>query len=207
SRISMLTEGKLSGAKLSGYVEADFLSSGITSNNTESNSYTLRQRQAWAQAALDNGWTFTGGQMWSLVTETRRGVDNRSEALPMVIDPQYNVGFSWARQFGFRVSKKFGDNLWWAASVENSQATLGGHLAPGQNNFVIGSQGSGGGLYNATANYSFNPSPDFITKVAFEPGWGHFEVFGIITDFRDRIYPLATATKPSATGAFNNSAP
>ena len=36
--------------------------------------------------------------MWSLVTETKKGVDNRTEALPMTIDPQYTVGFSWARQ-------------------------------------------------------------------------------------------------------------
>ena len=45
--------------------------------------------------------------MWSLVTETKKGMDNRTEALPMTIDPQYNVGFSWARQYGFRVVTKF----------------------------------------------------------------------------------------------------
>src|ERR1700723_3812221 len=56
SRISMLAEGKLASAKLAGYYEADFLSAGITSNNNQSNSYTLRQRQAWAQAAFDSGW-------------------------------------------------------------------------------------------------------------------------------------------------------
>src|ERR1700674_3669775 len=91
SRISMLAEGKFNDTKLTGYVEADFLSAGITSNNNQSNSYSLRQRQAWAQAALSNGWSFTGGQMWSLATETKKGVDNRSEALPMTIDPQYTV--------------------------------------------------------------------------------------------------------------------
>src|SRR5580698_5458598 len=63
SRISMLAQGKMADTSFTGYVEADFLSAGVTSNNNESNSYTLRQRQAWAQAALHNGWTFTGGQM------------------------------------------------------------------------------------------------------------------------------------------------
>ena len=82
SRISMLAEGRLKTAKLSGYVETDFLSSGTTSNNNESNSYSLRQRQAWGQAALDSGWSVTGGQMWSLVTETKHGMDNRTEATP-----------------------------------------------------------------------------------------------------------------------------
>jgi len=119
SRISLLAEGKLSNIKMSGYYEADFLSAGVTSNNNQSNSYTLRQRQAWGQAALDNGWSFTGGQMWSLVTETKHGVDNRTEALPMTIDPAYTVGFSWARQYGFRVSKNFNNRLWLAASLEN----------------------------------------------------------------------------------------
>jgi len=220
SRISMLAEGKLNSAKLSGYVEADFLSAGITSNNNESNSYSLRQRQAWGQAALTNGWSFTGGQMWSLVTETKSGVDNRSEVLPMTIDPQYNVGFSWARQYGFRVAKDVNNNVWWAASLENPQTTLGGHLAPGQNNFVIGSQGASGGLYNPTSNYSFNASPDFVTKLVFQPGWGHYEVFGLLSDFHDRVFPCGgtiSATNgvlppsvpcgsgniPNASGAFN----
>src|SRR5262249_30992518 len=99
SRVSMLAEGRLGMAALTGYVEADFLSAGVTSSNNQSNSYSLRQRQAWGQVALDDGWSFTGGQMWSLVTETRKGVDNRTETLPMTIDAQYNVGFSWARQF------------------------------------------------------------------------------------------------------------
>ena len=83
----MLAEGRLKSVKLSGYLEADFLSAGVTSNNNQSNSYTMRHRQAWGQAAFDNGWSFTGGQMWSLVTETKHGVDNRTEALPMTIDP------------------------------------------------------------------------------------------------------------------------
>ena len=207
SRISALAEGRLKSAKLSGYVEADFLSAGVTSNNNESNSYTLRQRQAWGQAAMDNGFTFTGGQMWSLVTETKHGMDNRTEAVPMTIDPQYTVGFSWARQYGLRVSKNFGNKVWLAAALENAQATITSHN--NADNFLVGSQGASGGLYNAgasasatgtaanLANYSFNPSPDIIVKAAFEPGFGHYEVFGIYSRFRDRVFPcgeVATAT-------------
>lgn len=203
SRVGFLAEGKLTNMTMKGYVEADFLSAGVTSNNNQSNSYTLRQRQAWAQAGLNNGWTFTGGQMWSLVTETRAGLDNRSEALPMTIDPQYNVGFSWARQFGFRVTKNFNNKIWAGFSIENAQTVLGGHGAA--NNFIVGAQGTGGGLYNGTANDSFNATPDFIGKVAFQPGFGHYEVFGIIRDFRDRVFPGATLATPTATGAYNNS--
>lgn len=229
SRVSMLAEGRLNMVKLSGYVETDFLSSGITSNNNQSNSYTLRQRQAWGQAAFDNGWTFTGGQMWSLVTETTHGVDNRSEALPMTIDAQYSVGFSWARQYGLRLAKNFNNKMWFAVSMENSQATLTAHSNAA--NFLIGSAGAGGGLYNAgvttcstnssgvttcspAASYAFNPSPDIVAKLAFEPGFGHYEVFGIYSRFRDRVFPCeenyASAgcgllTAASATQAYNSS--
>jgi hypothetical protein len=204
SRIGGLFEGKLTNATLRGYVEADFLSAGVTSNSNESNSYTLRQRQAWGQAALNDGWTFTGGQMWSLLTETRKGMDNRSEALPMTIDAAYNVGFTWARQYGFRVSKNFSNKVWAGFSVENAQIILGGHGA--SNNFIVGAQGTGGGVYDGTTNYSFNAAPDFIGKLVFEPGFGHYEVFGVVRDFRDRIYPGATLATPAVSGAYNNSA-
>jgi len=205
SRISMLAQGKLANMTLSGYYEMDFLGVGVTSNNNQSNSYVMRQRQFWGQAALTNGWTFTGGQMWSLVTETRKGEDNRSEALPLTIDPQYTAGFSWARQYAFRATKNINNKIWAGFSVENSQelVTVSGITAPG--NFVLGGPGTGAGLYNQFANYSSNVSPDFVAKVAFEPGFGHYEVFGVASEFRDRIYPNALATHPSASGAFNNS--
>jgi hypothetical protein len=213
SRISLLAEGHLKTTKLTGYVETDFLSAGVTSNNNQSNSYTLRQRQLWGQAAFDNGWSFTGGQMWSLVTETKHGVDNRTEALPMTIDPQYTVGFSWARQYGLRVSKNFGNKFWIAASVENPQTTLA-TVHNNAANFLLGSLGNAGGLYNSTANYSFNSSPDVIAKAVFEPGFGHYEVFGIYARFRDRVFPCAEAsatfpcggsTLPTSFGASNES--
>jgi len=203
SRITLLAEGKISNARLSGYYETDWLSAGVTSNNNQSNSYTNRMRQLWGQVALNNGWSFTGGQMWSLVTETKKGLDNRTEALPMTIDAQYHVGFSWLRQYGFRVVKNFSNEFWLGFSVENAQTTnLGGGNFP--TNFVIGQPGTGGGLYNSgetlsssgglspAANYSYNATPDFIVKAAFEPGFGHYEVFGVVSNFRDRVYPNGT---------------
>jgi len=239
SRISMLGQGQLTNVKLSGYYEADFLSAGVTSNNNESNSYTLRQRQVFGQAAFNNGSTITGGQMWSLATETRHGLDNRTEATPLTIDPQYTVGFSWARQYGLRFTQAFNNKVWFGLSVENAQATLSTHSNAA--NFLLGSAGAGGGQYNGAittcatatttsatgtvsatttctpaASYAFNPSPDVIAKLAFEPGFGHYEVFGIYARFRDRVFPCddVTATTlcggsatagPNALGAFNSS--
>ena len=191
SRIAMLVQGKLPSATIGGYYEADFLSAGTTSNDNQSNSYTLRQRQFWGQAAFTNGFTITGGQMWSLVTQTAKGVDNRTEVLPENIDAQYNVGFSWARQYGVRIAKNFNNKMWLAMSVEEPQVTFKG--AGPTTPFLFGQAGTSGGLYNPTANYSFNMTPDFVFKAAFEPGFGHYEVFGLVSTFRDRIFPTGAA--------------
>jgi hypothetical protein len=238
SQITTLAQGKLDNVTLRGYVEADFLSAGVTSNNNQTNSYTFRQRQLWAQAALDSGWTFTGGQMWSLVTETKKLLAPLSEAKPTTVDAQYTAGFSWARQFGFRITKNFGDKFALGFSIENPQATFTAHgfaitqttptpsgatgdavlltTAVSNGNFLAGAPGDLSGLYNNQANYSFNASPDFVFKAAIEPGWGHYEVFGLVSTFRTRIFPCATAsvaapcpanlaiTAPSAFGATND---
>jgi hypothetical protein len=218
SRLNMTIEGKLASVKLTSYAEVDFLGAGITSNENESNSYVLRLREAFGQAKFDNGWSVTGGQQWSLITEDRHAVDNLlgpgkiGEAVPLTVDPQYNVGFSWARQEGFRVAKNFG-KLTLAASVEGSATTAtvhgnptittlsttsanqGGITTPTLtttvfNNFLIGAPGLSSGLFNPTGTYAFNKTPDFVFKAAFDPAtWGHFEVFGVVSTFRDRIYP------------------
>jgi len=220
SRLSLLAEGKTGLLKLTGYYEADFLGTGVTSNNRQSNSYVFRQRVLYGQAALDSGWTFTGGQQWTLLTENRKGIANRTEVLPMTIDPQYQVGFGWARQDGFRVVKDFGGKFALGLSVEAPQATIGGRgfssvsttnqgtasVTTIGNAFVDG-PGSGGGLLNFsdTTGYSFNKSPDFIVKAAADPGWGHYELYGIFSAFRNRVYPCAvlgtnaTDTNPPAT--------
>jgi len=206
SQINALIQGKLDDVKIGGYFEGDFLSAGVTSNNNQTNSYTFRQRQFWAQAAFDSGWTFTGGQMWSLITETKKGLQPLSEARPMTIDAQYNVGFSWARQFGFRISKSFADNkLFLALAVEDPQTTFGGKLQT--QNTLVAQPGDTGGLYNNQANYSYNETPDFIVKAAWEPGWGHYEVFGVVSTFRARTFPCvgaSTATPCAINGATNS---
>jgi archaellum component FlaC len=240
SRLSLLVEGKLGSAKIGGYYEVDFLGTGVTSNNRQSNSYVWRTRQAFGQVSWENGWSLTGGQQWTLAAENRKGIANRLEALPMVIDPQYNVGFTWARQYGFRVVKNFHDKFALALSVEEPQTTIGGRgfsaatttSATGAvsttQNFWVDAPGAGGGLYNFvdTTGYTTNKAPDFIVKAAWDPGWGHYEVLGIISEFRSRIYPCGVvgtdtgnltpgtttvpcsvngSTTPSAVGAFNDS--
>jgi hypothetical protein len=213
SRLSMLAQGKVSSATLSGYVEADFLGAGTTSNNRQTNSYVFRQRQLFAQAAFDSGWIITGGQQWTLAMEDKKGEFNRQENTPMQIDPNYVVGMTWARQYGFRIVKDFGGKFALGMSVEGPQATIGGRgfstvttvndtaaastiLTSGattatSGNFFLNAPGQGSGLLNAfdSTGYTVNKAPDLIFKAAADPGWGHYELFGIVSFFKDRIYP------------------
>jgi hypothetical protein len=201
SRIGGLFTGDTGPFKLAGYIEADFLSAGVTSNSNQSNSYTLRQRQFWGQAATHKGFILTGGQMWSLVTETKKSTDNRTENLPMTVDAQYHVGFSWARQGALRVQQKIG-GFTGAFALENAQIIYSASNAP--SNFFIGAPGTGGGLYNATANYSNNIAPDVIVKATYDSKIAHLEAGGLARWFRDRYYPNASATPASAAGATND---
>ena len=113
SKMTAFVDGRMKDVDLSSYVSADFLSAGVTSTSNQTNSYTLRLRQAWAQAKFDNGWAFLGGQVWSLVTENGRGISpdddlgRTNDARPRAIDPSYNVGFVFARQYGIRITKSF----------------------------------------------------------------------------------------------------
>jgi hypothetical protein len=237
SRITLLGETKIGDVKVSGYYEADFLGVGTASNNRQSNSYVLRQRQLWGQVATESGLSFTGGQMWSLATENRKGIAVRGEAIPLTVDVNYNVGFTFTRQYAMRLVKDFGGKFALALAAEGPQTTFGGRgfstftTAAGgvTQNFFVNAIGAGGGSFNAfdTTGYSINKAPDLIFKAAADPGFGHYEVFGILSTFRNRVYPCAVvtptpngttvivngpaltcpagSTTPSAAGAFNDS--
>ncbi len=250
SRLSLLAEGKLNWGLLRGYYESDFLGTGTSSNDNQSNSYVMRQRTVWAQAAMTNGFSFTGGQMWSLATEQKKGMDAFSGniASPQNIDPNYNAGFVWTRQYSFRVvynKPKVSAGI----SVENPQLIYSTAVAANTPYAVLGSGGNNGGNYNAavsgcatavlTANpvtgvgtptttcsylatLPFNYMPDLILKAAFDPGYGHYEIFGIGRFAHEQVYPGESATnyiyggvvgsggavspiaKPSVAGNYNN---
>jgi len=156
SRIGGLFQGNTGNVTLSGYFETDFLGTGTSSNNNQSNSYVLRQRQIWGQAATKSGFTITGGQMWSLVTEMRKGTDARTEIQPQTIDPQYLVGYSWTRQPELRLQQRFGDYKTGAFTIAMSleQAQITSFTANGTNpaDYFFGGLGQNGGLYNAAAS-------------------------------------------------------
>jgi len=235
SRITLLAEGKVSWGTLRGYYEADFLGTGITSNNNQSNSYVLRQRVLYAEAKTNTHWTFAGGQLWSLATEGKKGISSAPGdiANPQTIDPNYVTGFVWTRQYGFRVVKST-DHAAFGVAVENPQLLYTASIAGNTPYAVLGSAGANGGNYNAAisnctpstsivnytdlltldsggyythsavpvyktvngctdiATLSFNQAPDVIIKAAFDPGFGHYEIFGIAGFAHETIYPGET---------------
>ncbi|MGO9126243.1 MAG: hypothetical protein ACLP6G_15335 [Terriglobales bacterium] len=203
TKMTAFVDGRLKNVDLSSYVSADFLSAGVTSTSNQTNSYTLRLRQAWGQVKFDNGWSFLGGQVWSLVTENGRLISpdddlgRTNDARPKTVDPSYNVGFVFARQYGIRVTKTFGDKVAFAVALEAPQATLSSHGNGA--NYLLGEAGASNS-YNTTATYSFNPSPDIIAKVAFDPGFGHYEVFGLLDRFTGRVFPCAESVTNATTG-------
>ena len=150
SRVTLMAEGKVNWGTLRGYYEADWLGTGITSNNNQSNSYVLRQRVIWGQAETNNHWAFTGGQLWSLATEDKKGLSNLSGDImtPQTIDPNYVVGFVWTRQYGFRVTKTW-DKFALGVAAENPQLLYSASLAGNTPYAVLGSAGNNGGNYNA----------------------------------------------------------
>jgi hypothetical protein len=237
-----------------GYVEADFLGTGTSSNSNQSNSYVLRQRVVWGQATLNNGWAFTGGQLWSLATEDKKGISNLSGDImtPQTIDPNYVTGFVWTRQYGFRVTKTY-PKMAFGLAAENPELLYSARLAGDTPYAVLGSAGANGGNYNAAVsnctnlnytaysekggsvstssklldlcanlfNVTFNQAPDVIVKAAFDPGFGHYEVFGIARFAQETIFPGVTnnaflyggvtdtngiaVPALSSAGAYNNS--
>ncbi len=145
--------------------------------------------------------------MWSLVTETGKSTDNRTEKLPNSIDAQYTVGFSWARQPSLRIQQKFSHEkqaLTLAMSLEQAQITnYNATNAP--TNFFFNGAGQNGGLFNAyNGTPTNNIAPDIIVKAAWDTKVSHAEIGGLARFMRDRYYPAVASPAtgiPASPGA------
>lgn len=190
SRFSVLVQGQPNPwTKLSAYLEADFLSAGSSSNNNQSNSYTPRVRQFWGMYENSNlGVHVVGGQTWSLATMYALGLTPRHEQVPLTIDAQYVAGFDWARQATFRVVKDFDNQQLWAGfSIEEpatvfsqSESCPAGTQPTLLSGYVEENTQCGGSNVNSVTPYSDNYAPDLIAKIAADPGFGHFELYGML---------------------------
>src|SRR5215467_13976240 len=199
SEFSLLVQGTAGSTKLKGYIETDFLGAAPTANYVESNSWTPRLRQLWVQLDRPSGWTITAGQTYSLLTTNEHGIATLAELRPGTEDGQYVVGFTWTRQRAFRVTKNFNDKIWAAFAAESPETTYSAAFVPANFMGLNASQNTAIGvtllpfLVNYSNGFSTPLAPDLVAKVAFEPGWGHFEIKALGRFFRDRIASTATA--------------
>ena len=198
SEFSLMVQGSAGTTELKGYVETDFLGAAPTANYVESNSWTPRLRQLWVQLAWPSGWTITSGQMWSLLTTNEKGIATLAELRPSTEDGQYVVGFTWTRQRAFRITKNFNNKVWAAFAVEEPETTYSAAFVPANIMGLNTSQNASTGvnllpfLPNYSNGFSTELAPDLLAKVAFEPGWGHFEIKALGRFFRDRIASTTT---------------
>ena len=209
SEFSLLIQGTAGSTKLKGYVETDFLGAAPTANYVESNSWTPRLRQLWVQLDRPSGWTITAGQTWSLLTTNQKGIATLEELRPGTEDGQYVVGFTWTRQRAFRVTKNFNNKVWTAFAVESPENTYSATFVPANIMGLNTSQNAATGvnllpfLPNYSNGFSTSLAPDLLAKVAFDQGWGHFEIKALGRFFRDRIASTTTTNgHTNTTGGY-----
>lgn len=210
SRFSLLAQGPVyDGMSGEAYLESDFLSAGVSSNSAESNSYTLRMRNFYGVLRSSEAqWYLLAGQSWSLATlYPTAQLAPRSERAPQTIDAQYVVGFNWTRNPQLRFVKLFGKTASFGVSVESPQASIytgcSGVATPapagcGSVSALI--TNTGGSLLNSTTNYSIDFAPDIVAKFALDPGYGHYELYGLARGFRDRSPNTASGTNNTTWG-------
>ena len=210
SRFSFLAQGEpWNGAKAEYYMETDFLGAAPTANSRESNSYNLRMRVFYADFSTDSGFYLLAGQSWSLATLYKKGLLARDEDVPSTIDAQYTAGFNWTRNPQIRAVQKLGDALSVGLSLESPQAVtnasnnvpsaLSGSAYPA--NFLYQAAGNAGGLLDNATNYTIDVAPDVIAKVALDPGWGHYELYGLGRWFRTAVGTSTNTTGGGGVGA------
>ena len=109
---------------------------------------------------------------------------------PQTIDPNYNVGFVWTRQYGFRVTKT-GKWAAFGVAVENPQVLYTATLAGNTPYAVLGSAGNNGGNFNAAV--STVASTTYVQNYTQEPG----------TTSYVPVYNTVTANTNIANYSFN----
>jgi hypothetical protein len=230
SRLSLLVEGPLTPAqKLTGYFEMDFQGASTTSNYNQSNSWLPRLRQAnFTYDNTDWGFHFLAGQAWSLVTQNTVDMTARKENVPVVIEAAYVPGFDYTRNWQLRFVQDIAPWVSIGASVEAPAAIVyssAGAIGNGgtANGWIVNFADPGNAILNngvssnatslPASNFTADNAPDIIAKVALDPGWGHYEAFGIARFFNDNVFycpaiaVTATGTCNTATGSLGSSFP
>jgi len=186
TRLSLLAEGKPDAdTTLNAFVETDFNSSGTTSNSGQTNGYTPRLRHGYATVdRRDLGFYFLGGQAYSLATMNKTGLTARQEMGVQTVDASGPPGYIYTRAPQIRFVKDFDKKKWGVGlSFEAPEVNFGGVTPPSS---VVASN-KGTSSLNSSADYATTLAPDIIAKVAYDPSFGHYEVFSMTRFFRDVV--------------------
>jgi hypothetical protein len=189
SRIALRVDAPVGDAKISGYVEADFLGAIAANANVTSNSDTFRMRLYFGDYRRGK-WEVLAGQDWSMLTPNRKGIG----AFPGDIfysqdmDTNYQVGLTWKRAPQFRVLYHPNDSWTMGVSVENPDASItSASTTPTLFAPVSGQlDATSGGTLSTPPTPGY--IPDFIFKVANDTKVGeknmHVEAVGLFRDFK-----------------------
>jgi hypothetical protein len=214
SRIGVRVDSRVKSARVTGYLEADFLGFVPTNAAVTSNADTLRMRLYWLNVQKGN-WEFLAGQSWSLLTPNRTGLSPLPGDIfySQVIDTNYMNGLPWTRQPQVRAVYHASKKLTMGVSLEEPEQYIGGSGGGGTITLPSALSSSyASQLNNGSTTISVpNSRPDAIAKVAFDsPVFGHqvhVEIAGLVRGFKVYNQPAGehfskTGGGGSANGSF-----
>ncbi|MGI8960746.1 MAG: hypothetical protein ACR2IV_13475 [Bryobacteraceae bacterium] len=187
SRIGFRVDSTVLGAKVLGYVEADFLGNAAANVFVTSNSNTFRMRNFFVDVQK-GGLEMLGGQDWTLFTPNRKGLSPIPGDIfySQNMDTNYQAGLIWARQSQFRLIAHPNQNVAFGVSLENPQQYVGNGIVTFPASLSTGTSGE---FNNTTTTYSVpNLHPDIIFKAAYDGHAGdkilHVEAGALIRSFK-----------------------
>ena len=102
--------------------------------------------------------------------------------------PQVQLAGQQPSYFTAPTSNAGANGLGGNAAVGNTFTELPLCAANGSATCAIATLAASGGSLNNTANtYTIDDRPDLILKGAADPGWGHYELYGVYRWFTDRV--------------------
>jgi hypothetical protein len=201
SRLTLKIDGVHDSTQFTGYLETDLNGNQPGNVAVSSNSATMRLR-VYFMDARHGAWEVLAGQDWSLLTPNRVGLSPMPSDIfySQVVDTNYQVGLTWARQPQFRLIYHASSQFAAGLSVENAEPYVGGSSgAPAATvpSAFAGQVNNGGTSYAAP---SF--APDLIVKAAYDSKPGghglHLEAAGLASTFR--IFNPATGVTARTMG-------
>jgi hypothetical protein len=202
SRVGFRVDSNVMGAKVLGYLEADFLfNNDATSLQITSNSDGFRMRNYFVDVQKD-GFEVLGGQDWSLLTPNRVGLSPLPSDIfyTQNMDTNYQAGLVWTRAPQVRFIAHPSENVAFGVAFENPQQYLGGGsgstggVLPSALNSALSTQFQPGGAIQGVPNWF----PDIIAKTAYDGHAGdklmHVEVAGLVSGFKSYVLPSVLAS-------------